>query len=94
MKLSALNSNDKPNQILTLTTAAASDEVKATLPDAETMKRVLRRTRSSHRPKDHQNLRQLTIENQWTQTIGDNPTDFLLFDNGPEADERIIVFST
>ena len=51
MKLSAQNSNDKPNQILTLTTAAVSDEVKARLPDAKTMKRVLRHTRSSHRPK-------------------------------------------
>ena len=57
MKLSAQNSNDKPNQILTLTTAPASDEVKARLPHAETMKRVLRRTRSSHSPKDPQNLR-------------------------------------
>ena len=29
-----------------------------------------------------------------SQTTGDNPTQFLKYDNGPDADERVIVFAT
>lgn len=94
MKEQACTTNDKPNQIFTFSTAAAPDEVKTRLPTADTVKRVLRRTRAAHRPKDPQRLQDLVIENQWTQTAGDAPTAFLHFDNGPDADERVVVFST
>ena len=57
-------------------------------------KRVLRCARAVHRPKDPQTLAELTIEGQWSQTLGENPTRFLKYDNGPGADERVIVFAT
>lgn len=94
MKGKASTTNDKPNQIFTFTAATAPDEVKARLPAADTVKRVLRRVRAAHRPKDPQTLRELTINDQWSQTTGDHPTNFLKYDNGPDADERVIVFAT
>lgn len=94
MKSTAKSSNDKPNQIVTFTTSTASDEVKARLPEVDTLKRVLRRTRATHRPPQPQTLRELTIQHPYTQSVGEDPTNFLLYDNGPEADERVMVFAT
>ena len=39
-------------------------------------------------------LDELVIEGQWATTSGVSPENFLLYDNGPEADERIIIFAT
>jgi len=65
MKLQTSASNDKlPNQILIFATTVAPDEVQARLPDADTVKRVLRRTRPSNRPKDQQKLPELAIDKQ------------------------------
>ena len=85
MKSSASTANDKPNQILTFAAAAAPDEVQARLPAAETIKRVLRRVRAHHRPKDPNTLHELIIEGQWSQTSGEHPTTFLKYDNGQDA---------
>ena len=94
MKQEASISNDKPNHILTFATPAAPDEVKARLPDADTIKRLLCRTRASYQPKDPETLQVLVIDNQWAQTVGENPTNFLHYGNELESDERVLVFAT
>ena len=94
MKQEANSTNDKPNQILTFSTATALDEVKARLPQPDTVKRVLRRARAQHRPKDPSSLQELTIPNHWSQTVGPNTTQFLYYDNSHEAEECGIIFST
>ena len=48
----ASTTNDKLHQIFTFFAATAPNEVKARLPAADTVNRVLRRVRSAHRPKD------------------------------------------
>ena len=63
MKQQANSTNDRPNQILTFSTATSLDEVKARLPQPDTVKRVLRRARAQHRPKDPSSLQELTIPN-------------------------------
>lgn len=93
MKQQACTSNDRPNQILTFSTATARDEVKARLPQPDSQESVSR-ARAQHRPKDPSSLQELTIPNHWSQTVGTNPTQFLHYDNGPEAEERVIIFST
>ena len=80
MKTTASTANDNPNQILSFAAAAVPDEVQARLPAAEMIKRVLRRVRANHRPKDPNTLRELIIEGQWSQK----------YDNGPDADERVV----
>ncbi|XP_063860926.1 uncharacterized protein LOC135101224 [Scylla paramamosain] len=86
MKRKASNTNDQPNQILAFTVAALPAEVKARMPRSDSSKRVLRRIRAAHRPKDPQSLQELEIPDDWTS--------HLHYDNGPEADERIISFTT
>ncbi|KAL8560161.1 hypothetical protein ACOMHN_021656 [Nucella lapillus] len=83
MKQKASTTNEKPNQIFTFTAAAASDEVQARLPVADSVKRVLRRARAAHRPKDPQTLEELIIDGQWSQTAAEQPANFLQYDNGP-----------
>ena len=48
--------NDRPNQILTFSTATARDDVNARLPQPDTVKRVLRRAREQYRPTDPSSL--------------------------------------
>ncbi|XP_076044781.1 uncharacterized protein LOC143027383 [Oratosquilla oratoria] len=86
MKRKATVTNDRPNQILSFTIADLDDEVKARMPRPETSKRVLRRVRSANRPRDPQSLQELDISGTWASN--------LLFDNGPEADERVIIFAS
>lgn len=94
MKRKATSSLDKPNQIFTFATASVADAVKARLPAADTCKRVLRRARASNRPKEPQSLQELTISGEWAVTAGDSPVQFLLYDSGPDSDERVIIFAT
>ena len=94
MKSTASTANDKPNQILSFAAAAVLDEVQARLPAAETIKRVLRGVRANHRLKDPNTLRELITEGQWSQTSGEYPTTFLKYDNGADADERVVIFAT
>jgi hypothetical protein len=84
----------KPNHIFTFGTSELSDDAKVHLPDAQTCKRLLRKIRSKHRPQDPASLLELVIPDEWSQTTGDNPVQFLLYDNGVDAPERIIMFAT
>lgn len=84
MKRKATSTHDQPGQIVTFAVEGLSDEIKARLPKPDTCKRVLRRVRASHRPKDPQCLKELEITGDWAS--------HLHYDNGLEADERIIIF--
>ncbi|XP_076055366.1 uncharacterized protein LOC143033764 [Oratosquilla oratoria] len=86
MKRKAATTNDRPNNILSFTVRELDDQVKARMPRPDTSKRVLRRVRAAHRPKDPQSLQELDITGPWASN--------LLYDNGPAADERIIVFAS
>ena len=56
-------------------------------------KRVLRRVHAQHRPREPQTLQELDIDGAWSMTTGDKPQPFLLHDNGPDADERVVIFT-
>ena len=45
-------------------------------------------------PKTQNTLHELIIEGQWSQTSGEHPTTFLKYDNGQDADERVVIFAT
>ena len=94
MKQRAATTLDKPNQILNFGQPPIPDEAKAMLPSADTCKRVLRRVHAEHRPRDPQSLQELSIEGLWSMTAGHNPARFLLYDNGTDADELVIIFAS
>ena len=94
MKHKARMTNDKTKQILTFAAAVPSDEVQARLPAADTFKRVLRRVRTVYRPKHPHTLSELITDGQWSQPTGEYPTNFVQYDDGPDTNERVIVFAT
>ena len=38
-------------------------------------------------------LEDLVIDGPWSETAGENPDNFLLYDSGPMADSRVVVFA-
>ena len=93
MKVRAKTSLDKPNQIYVHANADLKEEARATLPNPETIKRVLRRTRSENRPPEPRSLRDFQLVGDWTLTRGNRPENFILHDNGVNAQERMIIFA-
>ena len=93
MKERAQISHDKPNQIIAdvIGKLKSSDAIQI---NREACRRTLRRTRAKHRPVEPKTLQELTIPDEWTVTAGPTPVQFLIYDNGANADERVMVFST
>ena len=58
------------------------------------VKHALRYQRRKNVPRQPSSLKDLTIERKWATTGGSNPERFLLYDNGPETKERIVIFSS
>lgn len=54
----------------------------------------MRRVRASKRPRDPASLCDLVITGDWALTGGSENVPFMRFDNGPDAAERVIVFTT
>jgi len=94
MKQNGTNdTNGRPNQILTVTMPTISDEAKALMPFPDTAKRLLRRVPAAHRPKDPRSLQDLNIIGDWTVISDDSPSRVLLYDNGQEVGEPVIIFA-
>ena len=54
----------------------------------------MRYERSKHVPPTPDELRNLTIQGEWANTKGDNPEQFVIYDNGPDTDARIVIFAS
>jgi hypothetical protein len=93
MKRKAKLTLDKPNQIITHANAQLTDDAKTYIPSSDSCKRVLRRVRAQHRPREPQTLHELDIDGAWSMTTADNPQPFHLHDNAPDADERVMIFA-
>ena len=82
MKEKAQSSHNAPSQIFAESVSHCSDAVKAMLPVEDNCKRSIRR----YRPQlsTPSNLGELTIPQEFTTTLDQDPQPFLLYDNGPE----------
>ena len=94
MKRKAATSEDAPGQIYSSHITELTAEEKASLPNSDTIKRTLRNQRSKMHPPVPASLHDLVIEGIWTETAGREQNPFMFFDNGPDADSRIIAFGT
>ena len=72
----------------------APEEVQARLPQQHNCKRVMTYQRGSDEPPVPETLRDLIIEEPFTQTSGDAPQSFLAYDNGSDTDSRVIIYAT
>ena len=92
LKQHAAGSRGTVTQLIADHTTGTPVNIRADLGKPETIKRSLRRERSKHMPKNSASLRELTLDGEWTTTVdGDS---FLVYDNGADSSERILVFGT
>ena len=92
MRDQAASSLGKPSQIFAQTVSQMPPEVLSFLPTEENVKRSLRYQRRT--PPVPQNLSEFVIPDEWTTTAGVNQEPFLLYDNGPDSNSRVIAFAT
>ena len=87
MKDQVVNTQDKPGQIFAHGVSQCNDDIRALLPSASTCNQQP----TPLVPCLLQDLGDLPTE--YTQTVGPNPEEFLLYDNGPNVNDRILVFA-
>ncbi|XP_041370954.1 uncharacterized protein LOC121384563 [Gigantopelta aegis] len=93
MKDQAARTRDKPGQIFAHGVSQCDNDVRALLPSASTCKRTLRNQRPTPPvPRLLEDLGDLPVE--FMQTVGPNPEEFLIYDNGPNINNRLLVFAT
>ena len=95
MKRVAENGVGQPHEIFNRVQRTLSNDERMVLPDAETCKRSIRRSLTSNEPMQPYNLQNLVVAPaEWTLTRGPNPQRFLLYDNGVNAQRRIVMYGT
>ena len=94
MKEKAATSRAAPTQIYAEAVQEVDDNVRASLPDETTCKRTMRNSRKDSLPPNPATLQELVLEDEWTMTGGTNPKPFMMYDNGPQAEARIIIYAT
>ncbi|KAG0419915.1 hypothetical protein HPB47_003803 [Ixodes persulcatus] len=60
----------------------------------ETIRRDLRQQRSKVRPPEPQTTADIQLRDTWTMTGGPEKQPFLIYDNGPERRDRMLVFAS
>lgn len=83
-------STSTPSQIFAEVINQVPEQALTSFANEETTKRMLRRQKNKGNPKKPSCLSELTINNEWAMYKDER---FLLFDNGPGSNERIIIFS-
>lgn len=94
MKTTALISSENPAKIVSQATQQLTAEEKVMLKSEDNMKRTIRQQRCISHPPTPSSLRDLHIVGPWTMTGGIAPEKFLIHDNGPDSDSRLLVFAT
>lgn len=84
----------KPSTILTNALLNVSEEAKAKIGKCDSIKRHIRKQQSARRPPEPATLADLDIADPWTTTGGENPRQFLIYDNGGGDRDRIVVFAS
>ena len=69
MKRKAKLTLDKPNHIFTHANVQLLDDAKTYIPRSDTCKRILRKLRAQHRPREPQTLQELDIDGAWSMTM-------------------------
>ena len=94
MKQLAAVTREKPAQLVTRTLTDITEDARLRFPKEDAAKKTIRRVRSGQRPPVPDRLEDLVIDGPWASTAGDDPEQFLFFDNGQAADCRIIAFAS
>lgn len=94
MKRQAEETEETPQQIITQSVSTITSDAKANLPTVHHLRRNLRRHRqtvSNTLPAPH-NIDQIVIPDRFRVTH--DGQEFLLFDSGPDTNNRMLIFGT
>lgn len=92
LKKHAAGSHGTVTQLVSDNTTDTPVNIRADQGKPETIKRSLQWECSKHMPKNPASFHKLTLDGEWTTTVdGDS---FLVYDNGADSSDRILVFGT
>ncbi|KAH9376206.1 hypothetical protein HPB48_004234 [Haemaphysalis longicornis] len=94
MKTTALISSENPAKVVSQATQQLTAEEKVMLKSEDSMKKAIRQQRCISHPPTPSSLRDLQMVGPWTLTGGIAPEKFLIHDNGPDSDSRLLIFAT
>lgn len=86
-------SNTSTGDILSTGVATLTPGAMVAAPQVATLKRDIQRQKASARPTEPKSLQEIQLGPRWTQTLGENPLNFLMYDSGPAAPNRILAFA-
>ncbi len=94
IKERATFSRGSTKQILVDSIEEISENARLEIGNLNALKRNIQRERQIGRPKNPDTLEELQIPTEWTTTGEEDGRPFLIYDNGHEAEKRIIIFLT
>ncbi|CAI6377665.1 unnamed protein product [Macrosiphum euphorbiae] len=84
----------KPLEVYAAEISKLDGNTRAKLPVEDHVKRTLRNQRSALNPVEPTSLDNLVIDDEWCTTGHPEYENFLIFDNGINSEERILIFGT
>ncbi|CAN7977149.1 unnamed protein product [Ixodes persulcatus] len=94
LKRKARETSEPPSKLLAQALCSSSAAVRANLGSLETVRRDLRQQRSRLRPAEPESTAKLEVDGIWATTGGEVPQPFLIYDNGSERRDRMLVFAS
>ena len=93
LKTMAANTRGTLGQLIPDSLLSTTVDVRTTLGDMDALKRTLHRQKAKHHPKNPSSTTDLTIDDTWMMTGGENHKPFLFHDSGSDSRNRLLVFS-
>ncbi|KAG0424598.1 hypothetical protein HPB47_028193 [Ixodes persulcatus] len=94
LKRKERETSEPPSKLLAQALCSSSAAVRANLGSLETVRRDLRQQRSRLRPAEPESTAKLEVDGIWATTGGEVPQPFLIYDNGSERRDRMLVFAS
>ena len=94
IKESSLFSRENTGVILGQNLLSVNAAVRAKLTCPDNLRRNIRRYKRGNVPKEPESAKDIQLPEDFKSTGGVDPKPFLIYDNGSEAPNRIIIFAT
>ena len=94
LKRRAINVERNPSAIINSTRADLSDDARLLLQTDDALKCMIRRARARNNPAIPNSIESLVIDGEWAETLCEHPERYLFFDNGTDAQYRILLFAS
>ena len=94
MKQAVTGRSARPGHVMATEIVKISAEARILAGKRETIRRNLRRQKRGAQPPDPQTLAEIELSEIWKETGGPSPQKFLIYDSGPAAQKRALIFAS